>query len=629
MSLSDAQVFQLVEMVSALGMASASVRLNVGGSLFETTTETLQKAPYFRCFLEGHMGHATDADGRLFLDRNGILFGHLLDFLRAGTLPPESVLRDCRGALLEEAAFFGVEHLSHRLRREISPYDLRAEDRELQAEEAAASRGEKDLMMWNVHSAGAAPRDRVELQLPLLLQANGTRPAVVGSFSDFYERLDKFSGGLIEALSGIPGLIVAGGSVLGALCSLESADLDLYIKTGEADTAFRSVFDAVKANHSKRNGSKARLLVTRSNAAVTIFRLCGRIPDKVPPVQVVLTKTVSVSTLLADFDVDCCAFAWELGTDRVLTTRRGLRAMRYSCNVVDSHHDSPSYCRRLEKYAGRGFCLAVPGFEPTRVKPSLLGPNFLRIKKYDLVLEVEPKVLAGKEVSLQALRPGFGSEAVPRLLFGFLQKGKSLTGFQRLVVLDRACIQDAQIPSVVFCEKRRKTDALHAVVSNACCPLVIGSGRFLLLWGAGASMKDDEAEEFYSETPLAAVYRILNKTFESGLRASDEQGAAELPGGWVYNVSKSKSVHQAATALYEEIASRLGTRQKLRFVYDLTNCETAFDELKYVNDAMRGLPEELSDEEFLRTAGIPRRLAFRPHGLPRPTYRSDWWSSVY
>ena len=170
---------------------------------------------------------------------------------------------------------------------------------------------------------------------------------------------------------------------------------------------------------------------------------------------------------------------------------------------------------------------------------------------------------------------------------------------------------------------------LHSAVSNTVCPLVTGRGRFLLLWGAGAvDDDDDELTEFYDRTPLAAVYGILAKAFERGLRTADEPGAPELPGGWVYAVGNAKTYRQAATALYEETTARLGTNQKLRFVYDLATCDTPFANLEYLHDAMRRPTEQLSDEGFSALYGIPRRLAFRPSAVRLP-YRSDWWASVY
>ena len=46
---------------------------------------------------------------------------------------------------------------------------------------------------------------------------------------------------------------------------------------------------------------------------------------------------------------------------RVLGRCCYLRLPRYGANLADSAHDSPAYCRRLEKYERRGFIIAVPG----------------------------------------------------------------------------------------------------------------------------------------------------------------------------------------------------------------------------------------------------------------------------
>ena len=77
------------------------VPLNVGGRWFDTTKETLNRANYFRPYLEaqlsiqpakyhhhhhhplqGRLDHATDEDGRLFIDRDPEVFAVLLQYMR-------------------------------------------------------------------------------------------------------------------------------------------------------------------------------------------------------------------------------------------------------------------------------------------------------------------------------------------------------------------------------------------------------------------------------------------------------------------------------------------------------------------------------------------------------------------
>ena len=67
-----------------------------------------------------------------------------------------------------------------------------------------------------------------------------------------------------------------------------------------------------------------------------------------------------------------------------MTTKRGLRALKYGVNMCQSSFDSPSYCRRLEKYAWRGFLVAVPGFEAHKLSHAILESNYTYHEKHDV-----------------------------------------------------------------------------------------------------------------------------------------------------------------------------------------------------------------------------------------------------
>ena len=56
------------------------VRLNVGGRAFDTTRETLIGCEFFRPILDGKLGSAVDANGRIFIDRSPDLFAVVLQF---------------------------------------------------------------------------------------------------------------------------------------------------------------------------------------------------------------------------------------------------------------------------------------------------------------------------------------------------------------------------------------------------------------------------------------------------------------------------------------------------------------------------------------------------------------------
>ena len=79
-----------------------TIRLNVGGRLFETASETLVKAEYFQPVLTRRIGHAVDDSGAFLIDRDGDLFGIILQWLRTYDRPSQRTLEKYGDALLEE-----------------------------------------------------------------------------------------------------------------------------------------------------------------------------------------------------------------------------------------------------------------------------------------------------------------------------------------------------------------------------------------------------------------------------------------------------------------------------------------------------------------------------------------------
>ena len=81
------------------------VRLNVGGSHYDTTALTLRPLEYFEPILAERIGHALDSDGRIFIDRSGPLFGHILEWLRTLERPSKRVLKSTARHFWLNAAF--------------------------------------------------------------------------------------------------------------------------------------------------------------------------------------------------------------------------------------------------------------------------------------------------------------------------------------------------------------------------------------------------------------------------------------------------------------------------------------------------------------------------------------------
>lgn len=82
------------------------VELNVGGVFYSTTPATLTREPdslLGRLFSGAAPPPPKDAKGKYFLDRDGVLFRYVLDYLRAGALVLPDSFRE-RERLREEAA---------------------------------------------------------------------------------------------------------------------------------------------------------------------------------------------------------------------------------------------------------------------------------------------------------------------------------------------------------------------------------------------------------------------------------------------------------------------------------------------------------------------------------------------
>ena len=96
------------------------VRLNVGGQTFCTTLATLSaEETMLSAMFSGRFDVRTDANGAVFIDRDGTHFRHILNYLRGAGLYLGKDLK-LHLALLEEADFYQVEGLQELLRAEVS-----------------------------------------------------------------------------------------------------------------------------------------------------------------------------------------------------------------------------------------------------------------------------------------------------------------------------------------------------------------------------------------------------------------------------------------------------------------------------------------------------------------------------
>jgi hypothetical protein len=91
------------------------IELNIGGHRFQTSVQTLRRLPhtFFDAYFSGRYAQDVCLDGRIFVDRDGEHFGHVLEYMRdgvvsvtqAGACPSVSLLR----ALKLEFGYYCIE----------------------------------------------------------------------------------------------------------------------------------------------------------------------------------------------------------------------------------------------------------------------------------------------------------------------------------------------------------------------------------------------------------------------------------------------------------------------------------------------------------------------------------------
>ncbi len=389
----------------------------------------------------------------------------------------------------------------------------------------------------------------------------------------------------------------------------------------EAVGVFRQVFNAVKKNQERAGGKK--LVITRTKNAVTIYRACG-VSLTAPPVQVILRVYDSLAAVLLHFDVDSCCFGFKPGGSQVLTTQRGLRALRYGVNIADTSRYSPSYCRRLEKYSGRGFGIGLPGYVPERVNNRIRDGSYVYILKYDMLFRVHQRQHHGKKMCVR----GTTIERVEST-----QRAVVVRDVERLIVQhdNNTFLRHVDVPVVTICHQHECVDAEDARKTEAVLAVSTGlKDEYTLLWGAGDLDDDSEGSQddedvAYETTPIAAIYALLEKY----LQIDDSQGEdAWFAGGLMERLTKHMNRNDhvgAAHAVSEHTYFQKRVGKRLLFVYDVVGCDADFKNLRFVIDAVR--PPETT-AKFEKLYGMPRLLNFE-RASGRPCASVDFWRGIY
>jgi hypothetical protein len=420
-----------------------------------------------------------------------------------------------------------------------------------------------------------------------------------------------------------------------------SGDVDLFlvgVPDGEELPVLSKIYEIVMGACKDLRGEDARLLVTRSASAVTLFRYRGA------PIQVILSTYNSTEDLLTGFDIDAACCAYVLDTGKFVCSPRGRLALEYRVNTMQSQHHSRSYVQRLEKYSSRHFAIGLPGLETSLLSPDLLLSSYVWIRKKDLLL----KVLS----SCDENAPGLSLVTMPsgskvREVRCRKQRARRVSGVQRLIVLTLATkrVREVDMPYVGKSASNSNVLDVHGTDGPMLLHAEECIDEYFLLWGVVATEDsdddDDSAEEdddgVYSVTPAAKAVML----FESCLKQQTEQLAREQEapcddhwsrGGFVFQVAKrmKSSPHCAVKSLVDcRIHTQLARRSKLSFVYDFVDSTRKFDSLNYVRDAARKpLQDRLSSEEFVQLYGLPKTLCFVA-AAERATAPHNYWGDLY
>ncbi len=596
---------------------AAVVRLNVGGKYYDTTEQTLASADYFRSLFGNNFAITVDSKKRIFIDRCGDLFGVILNCLRDGSRPPQHVVSNQGHELCAECAYYGIDWLEHKIKGYVSPTDMRPEDRVIRDTECRIRDGSECIdILIDVFKRPMTPVNPEELQAPLLLKNKAPRPVLKGTFDDFRERLNQFTGNLLGALE-LDHVVIAGGAVLGALCDFPAHDVDIFLTCSpeQASSVNEQIFAAIKES-SVRNNPEAPVLVTRSKACLTYFRC----QQSAPPIQVVLYCSRDVQDLLTRFDIDAACFAYITKTQKVVCTPRGKRALIYGANIADnSLYESSVYIERLRKYSERGFAVSVPGFEPDKVSERITSRGkYYTVEGRELLLRVD-------DVNNQPPLSTFVGNRSVR--FQRIEKGCAVRNFEALVALDLPGIQTIDLPVTSWSSATKCLEASHFNT------LLRTKGRdeYDILWNASVDSSSDEGdsdeENEYSQTPAAAAVKLLERYLDA------QELGNTLEGGVLEKLSRA--MHECASKAARVADDALYARQHSPvFVYDFVQGTSAkrVAELKYIMDAAaRPSPlKELCSQVFFEKYKIERSLAFHPSTAPLRSLKvSDWWSSVY
>ncbi len=145
------------------------------------------------------------------------------------------------------------------------------------------------------------------------------------------------------------------------------SDIDFFLTTKDPERA-KAAIDRILTFFRSEHSTDPFL---RSKDAIS-FAAGSTRPSEVK-IQIILRLYNSVSQVISGFDVDSCCVAYD--GRQLYAMPRFIRALRCGYNLADPDRQSTSYHARLYKYLKRGFAIAIPGYDESRVVPTLQTMN--------------------------------------------------------------------------------------------------------------------------------------------------------------------------------------------------------------------------------------------------------------
>jgi len=191
-----------------------------------------------------------------------------------------------------------------------------------------------------------------------------TGKAIV-SQNEFITRWTTFTNGILNGLDWT-NVFCAGGAILGNLVAdnagYTTSDIDLFLYGLDTDETANAKLREIHAMIVRNTGCQGDVI--RTARAVTILNT-----HPYRHVQVVLRAYKSPAEVLLGFDIDSCTVGFD--GKNIYCMERFKRALTKGYNLVNISRRSLTYEQRLYKYSRRGFAVAVPNLDKSRVNPEI------------------------------------------------------------------------------------------------------------------------------------------------------------------------------------------------------------------------------------------------------------------